>query len=375
MRSSVTALAFAAVVCGTNGARDCTAQDAAGALLRDAVDGGRATQASAADTAIELYESGRFAESIPWFDQALETDPHNESLITARLIARRKAGQLTPDEQDLLNVLNEEKKARIELVVRAVHLRTLQARGLLLRGRHTEAMIIANELIEKVNRLPEGADRDALIGPLREIADLATGRRTAVQRSEAPRRYLPGRRSRTVDETIARDTERLIEQGDIRRGYKSDEAEQLTDVDRSRRIPSGLMTYPDDWLDITERRKQYADGLLYKGKPFRGKDGQMRYTAVYDLRDLLTVAPDFLDSPEMDLAVVVRNAADRYALQWRSPIFAGYAEDLAAGAPLLQFFGGLDESRVPPSRTAADARYQEILGLVHDVLSAGADGN
>jgi hypothetical protein len=164
-----------------------------------------------------------------------------------------------------------------------------------------------------------------------------------------------------------------MEHGDERRAYKSDEADALLDTERSRRIPRSLLTYPEDWPDITERRKKYADGTIYKGEPFRGKDGQMRYTAIYDLRDLLVEVPDFTDAPEMDLAEEIRNVGDRAALRFQSEIFRGYAEDLAAGVPLLQFFGGVDESRIPPSHRAYHERHEELLGLIKEVLEAGPE--
>ena len=123
----------------------------------------------------------------------------------------------------------------------------------------------------------------------------------------------------------------------------------------------------------TERRRKYADGTTYKGQPFRGSDGQMRYTAIYDLRDLMMEVPDFTDAPEMDLQVNLRNLGDRYWLQRRSQIYGGWADDVAAGVPLLRFFGGIDESGIPPSPNAAQQRYHEIMGILHEVLGSGSD--
>ena len=53
------------------------------------------------------------------------------------------------------------------------------------------------------------------------------------------------------------------------------------------------------------------------------------------------------------LAERMRNLQDRQALRWRSMVFGGYPEDLAAGIPLLRYFGGVDEwaeSRYSPER-------------------------
>ncbi len=352
----------------------CFALDPATAILEETIAQQRA-DALPATEAYRLYEAGQFLESIAFFDLALEDDPQNERLIFDRLVARHEAGELSEDERELLAILHEERAAEIELVVRAVRLRTLKAKSLMLQGRNRQAVTIADDLLEEVNRLPEGVDRDVLVAEIREIANQATGRRTARQKQQTPNRYKSGQPNTSVEERIARNTERLIEEGETRQAYKSDEAQQLLEVERSRQIPSELLTFPEDWLEKTERRKQYADGTIYKGKPFRDADGELRYTAIYDLRNLMHIAPDFVDSPEMNLDTVNRNVADRYALQWRSQIYGGYAQDLAAGAPLLQFFGGLDEARIPPSEMAADRRYQEIMRLVDKILNAGADGN
>lgn len=351
----------------------CRAQDtAADTLLRDAV-ADRQGHVSPAEKAMQLYEAGRYEDAIVWFDRALQDEPLNEQLVAARLIARREVGVLSEDEERLLALVNEQRAVEVELIVRAVHLRSLQAEAMLIQGRNADALAVVDELIEKVNRLPKGVNRDGLLGGLRELADRATGRHSARDRLHTPRRYVPGRGGPSVAESVARDAERLIEEGDVRRGYKSDEARTLVEAGRSRRIPAGLLTYPANWPEITERRKEYADGTIYKGKPFRDADGQMRYTAVYDLRELMMQVPDFTDAPETDLEVVIRNLGDRYWLQQRSEIYGGYADDLAAGVPLLNFFGGVDESSIPPSPYAADQRYQEIMGIIREVLGTGSD--
>ena len=343
--------------------------DPAEALLQQALaDRHQAETPDPAGRAMEFYQGGMYTEAITWFDRALQADPNNETLIRHRLTARDRAGTITPVEREELELLERQRHLEVELAVRAVQLRTVRARTLLSRGRHAEALELADELARLISRLPEGVDRDALLEPLRRIADQATGRHTPQQRRTRPQRYLPG-----VEETLARDAERYLEQGTERRAYKSDEADTLADVGRARRIPRSLLTYPPDWPQITERRKEHADGTIYKGRPFRDQDGQMRYTAVYDLRDLLVEVPDFTDAPQLDLAIVTRSAGDRTALRWRSQIFSGYAEDLAAGVPLLQFFGGVDETRVPPSQRGYNQRYEELMDLIREVLEAGSD--
>ncbi|MCH7814072.1 MAG: hypothetical protein IID40_08635, partial [Planctomycetes bacterium] len=348
-------------------------QDPAEALLQEAAAQQQPAQSGPAVEAMRLFDTGRHAEAIPFFDRALSDDPDNEQLLHLSLIARAEAGQITPDQQQTLELLEQQRSLEVRVAVEAVHLRTTRARILLRRGRNAKALQLANLLMQAVDRLPAGVDRGLLLDPLHEIVDQATGRVTAQQRRHRPARYLPGRPVPTVEEALARDAERLLEHGDERRAYKADEADALLDVERARRIPRSILTYPSDWPERTARRAEYADGTFYKSKPFRNADGQLVYTAIYDLRDLLVEVPDFTDAPNFDLAVETRNVADRAALRRSSQIFTGYAEDLAAGIPLLQFFGGVDESRIPPSQRGYNERYSELMKLIHDVLEAGGD--
>ncbi len=90
-----------ATVCGI-----CRAQDAADALLREAV-ADRQGQVNPGAKAMELHQAGRHADAIVWFDRALQDDPHNERLFTARLVSRRQAGVLSEDEKRLLAIVVE----------------------------------------------------------------------------------------------------------------------------------------------------------------------------------------------------------------------------------------------------------------------------
>jgi hypothetical protein len=83
--------------------------------------------------------------------------------------------------------------------------------------------------------------------------------------------------------------------------------------------------------------------------------------ALYDIRDLIYVAPDFQPPMGVTVGEQLRNLFDREALRWRSEIFGGLPEDLAAGIPLLRYFGGIDDRAGP--RYSAE-RQQHIVDMI-----------
>ncbi|MHC4090884.1 MAG: hypothetical protein ACYSVY_11520, partial [Planctomycetota bacterium] len=184
--------------------------DPAEALLEEAVaERQPAETPHPAAEAMRLYHAGQYAHAIRWFDLALQADPDNETLITHRLIAREQTGQITQEEHEALQLIEQQRRLEVELAVRAVQLRTVRARTLLKRGRNAEALDLANDLMRLIDKLPEGIDRDVLLGPLHGIVDQAAGRRTPQQHRSRPRRYLPGQ-VRSVEEALARDAERIM---------------------------------------------------------------------------------------------------------------------------------------------------------------------
>ena len=123
------------------------------------------------------------------------------------------------------------------------------------------------------------------------------------------------------------------------------------------------LTYPADWPQRVAKRARYRDGVVYEGKPFVGDDGQTYFTAIYDLGDLVHPIPNFYATYPGSHLEHYFQVTDRTALQQRSQIFNGYPEDLAAGLPLLHFFGGIDHNaistRTDPAQTARVTRIIE----------------
>lgn len=127
--------------------------------------------------------------------------------------------------------------------------------------------------------------------------------------------------------------------------------------------PLADMAYPGDWPRKVAQRARYRDGVLYEGQPFVGEDGQTYITTLYDLGDLVHPIPNFYASYPGTAREQRTQELDRMYLRMRSRIFNGYPGELAAGLPLLHFFGGIDNNaistRTDPYQTARIVRTIE----------------
>jgi hypothetical protein len=167
--------------------------------------------------------------------------------------------------------------------------------------------------------------------------------------------YRPSKAIIDVETLLERGRQRLYYQDALRAAYKADEARLLVEADEARVAPEGVISYPDDWPEVVARRAKYRDGVIARSPSWIDQDGREWYVALYDIRDLILLQPRFQVPMGFSLAEQMRNLQDRQALRWRSMVFGGYPEDLAAGIPLLRYFGGVDEwaeSRYSPERQA-----------------------
>lgn len=192
----------------------------------------------------------------------------------------------------------------------------------------------------KIARQYDGTERADI-----DTSGDARALRERTLRRQAPDRYgyKPGREVVDVDSILAGDQERLAYQDALRQTYKSDEVRMLVGADEGRVVADGVVSYPNDWPQRVEKRKKWADGVVARSPSWYDKDGREWYVAIYDIHDLIYVPPDFgLYSNFGDPRQAWTNELDRMALRNRSMIFGGNADDLAAGIPLLRYFGGLD---------------------------------
>lgn len=176
--------------------------------------------------------------------------------------------------------------------------------------------------------------------------------------------YRPGREIIDVDSILARDEQRLYYEGALSEAYRSDEMRILTEAHEARIVPDGDISYPNDWPQRVERRKKWKDGVVARSPSWYDKDGREWYVAIYDIHDLIYVPPDFgAYSNFGDPKQYWENEQDRIALRNRSMIFGGNADDLAAGIPLLRYFGGVDPwvDRGPKYSAEKQAEVVEMI--------------
>lgn len=257
----------------------------------------------------------------------------------------------------------QEALAEQQLAVDAVRLGLLKARTRLAQGQPEAAAAIARATLQASADLPVSPELMELIAALEQVEkDAAQAGGGSVQPPSYPAQPYSSQNAWTQD------YERYMYVADLRRGYKADEADALTNVDATRLLPDQQMTYPANWQEISRMREKYKDGIMYAGPEFTGPDGQTMQTVMYDIGELISGIPDFIDAPTLDLERSLQFAADRHALRQRSQIFGGYAHDLAEGVPLLGFFGGVDETHAP--MPSDEYRQEELMRLIQRVIEA-----
>ncbi len=160
-------------------------------------------------------------------------------------------------------------------------------------------------------------------------------------------------------------------QAALRERTLAQESRRLTQADEARLAPDREVAYPDDWQDRVASRTD--NGQVAVGQPWTDNDGRERYIAVYDLSDLTYVPPDFQLNYGFDPYDDLRNAQDREAIRQRSEIFNGYASDLAAGIPLLPYFGGVGDPFMYRGPKYDARRHEQIVEMIRRFSSRSAD--
>ncbi len=213
----------------------------------------------------------------------------------------------------------------------------------------------------RVARRYTGADRDMI-----DTRGDAQALRQRALRRQVPddHGYRPGKEIFDIDAVLERDRQRVYYEDALRTAYQADAARLLTRADETRVVPDGEIAYPDDWPEKVARRAEYAGGEIARSQSWIDKDGREWYVAIYDIRDLIYVPPDFQPAASLDLAENLRNALDRHALRLYSGIFHSYyPEDIAAGIPLLRYFGGVDDFEFRGPKYSVE-RQQQIVEMI-----------
>lgn len=297
----------------------------------------------------------------------------------------------------------QERQANIDLVIAQVRVDLIQARKAYRAGDSATAVAKAKSVLAAIAKLP--ADVDASQYELQAEGILAKSgasvggaRSTPAPAPAAPRReptptlsdggavadqvvttrqtpgdsgYRP--RTQLVDpaDVQAQDRARIDYQAALAQSYGAWEADHLVDAHAARQGPGPgeVIQYPANWPEIVKKRERYKTGRVAQGPSFRDKDGRDWFMAVYEINDLTYVPPDFQPARGLTPDEELRNQLDRDALRNRSQIFNGWPEDLAAGIPLLRFFGGVDDFALRGPKFSAE-KHREIVEMVRAFTAA-----
>ncbi len=340
--------------------------------------------------------------------------------LTAPLAAQQRnsdqalldqAARLTPASEPVGNSADDERQARAGVALAEARLELVLARRELKAGRSTQAAQHALAARTRLAEAPADVDTDELslqidgilartgtprggaaapagarlpdyldhqVKAAQEIAQGFGGadtrdvntrpdaeslrQRTLATQVPTDDGYRPAREIFDGDAIARRGEQRLPYQDALRDAYLDDEQRRLIEIDEDRIAPQDWVSYPDDWMARMERRKKYEGGQIARGPSHTGPDGQEWYLGLYDLHDLIYVAPDF--QPTVGFTFdAARDAADRQYLRERSWIFNGTPADLAAGIPLLRYFGGVDDFAYRGPKYSME-RYGQILQMM-----------
>ncbi|MFQ5422593.1 MAG: hypothetical protein ACE5F9_01280 [Phycisphaerae bacterium] len=352
------------------------------------------------DHADRLADRKEFDEAIALYSKAYRLAPNHQSAYVRLLVTKRAAGRMTADDRQALDLIREQESGRIEQTFRSVRLDILQAGQALRSGDTPLARAKANHARTLLEALPRHVDagnyQKRVQTLLRKIDRAAARRKPPAKRT----------RSKTARQP---DTLQLTDRGVAAAGITDDgiyptgeifdldaiyddQAQHVYDRDLAaamnqnrvdwllRNNEAALampgMTFPPDWPERVGRRARHRDGVVYEGQPFVGEDGQTYFAAIYDLGDLVHPIPNFYASYPGTAREQRNQDLDRAYLRFGSHIFNGYADDLAAGLPLLHFFGGIDNYAITTRTDPYEVdRIKAILGRFINGQSPPPGGN
>ena len=318
-----------------------------------------------------LAEQRKFDDAIALYEKAYRMNPSDQNGYLRMLIAKRAAGRMSESDREALQLIESQRSLKVEEIIRSLRLNLLQAREALRSGdadlalsrveaaraamktlpRDVDVSVYRHELDRMASAAKSRARRDRTDEPVRmsdspppasspwEGADMRP--------AEATPRYapdggiIPSSAFPMPDDPIYRF------QRELDAAIRNTRAIAYFGVDAANIVPHDTVTMPDDFPEKSARRTRFQDGEIYRGPVARNADGQDEYTAVYDIGDLVRPIPD-LYGIDGDVGIYLNSQLDRDAIRRRSMMFAGYADDLAAGIPVLQFYGGINNWAVNP---------------------------
>jgi len=327
-----------------------------------------------------LAEQARWSDAIEAYGKAYRLSPGNSGNYRRLLLAKRAAGRLSTEERDALELIRQQDAIEVDRAFRAVQLDIIQARQAVKDGDASLAQSKHDHAQATLAALPRDIDVSVYT---RQLASLKGSiQKRAKQESAKSEPAGEGARTENVGghhksaPNTAENAPALLSDGDpqsgeivdsqsamsddqkrhaydysIQEALKKTRADYLISNNEAALPPSPYvndMTFPADWHQKIARRARYRDGVIYETPPFKGQDGQTYITAIYDLGDLVHPVPNFMASYPGTARQQRTEELDRMYLRMRSQIFNGFPEDLAAGMPLLHYFGGINNNAISP---------------------------
>lgn len=284
------------------------------------------------------------------------------AVLTVAVVLAPAVAQDTQQTTRPAAAADAEQQARAELTLARVRLELVLAREALNAGRSAEAARRALRVQSLIRRLPAGFDAEA--ESLQAEGILARARKAGVDVDAlAAVANQPIASVESQGQSAVPASGSLEHQKQIRQRVERDRVRMLHSADEVQIVPLGEISYPPDWPERVAARERYRGGQIARSASWIDDKGNERHVAIYDIRDLIYVPPDFQPPFSLVLPEELRNVQDREALRLRSQIFNGYAEDLAAGIPLLRFFGGVDDYEFRGSKYSTE-RQKHIAEMI-----------
>ena len=263
-----------------------------------------------------------------------------------------------------------ERQARIDLTLAQTKLDLILARKALKTRDLKDAGLKAKQILQSLGQLPPDIDTDEYElqaeGILARVAqagvdvDLLGSSPTAQQNSNQYGYSTGGR----IVETAHQSETRAYYGDSVYQTYSADADRLLREADEARLVPPSDVSYPADWPEKVASRAKYAGGEIARSEGWIDEDGNEWYAAIYDIRDLTYIPPDFMPTFSIDPAENLRNALDRHALRWGNGFFNGISPwDLSSTLPLFRAFGGIDDYIWRGPKYSAE-RQEQIVQMI-----------
>jgi len=365
-----------------------------------------------------LVAQKKYEDAIRLYSKAYRMSPSDQATYARLLSAKKAAGKLSAEDREAWDLIQRQQATTVQQTLEWVRLDLVQAKSALREGDATLAKAKGESAQARLDSLPTDVDvviyrkqvRDVLnSAKVRALKDSRSNKATndgvltlGDQGTTAAVTTATGSTATTTTTTTAttttttdantqatavttgeivdttaialNDKDQHVYDKSIAAALRQNRVDWLLQSNEAAIAPTTDLQYPSDWVERTRKRVKHKDGVIYEGQPFTGADGQTYITAIYDLGDLVAPVPDFY-SPYSGYAYLnYQQSLDRQYLRDRSMIFNGYAEDLAAGLPLLHYFGGVGPSamtqRTDPNEVARVVATLEAF-LNHQTGGAG----